>query len=96
MSQSTVTAARVLVVDDHPMMREGITIRIANEPDLCVCGEAEDIPEAVQKVEELKPDLVIVDLSLKSGHGINLIKRLRDRYPKLKMLVNSMYEERVY
>lgn len=90
------TCATILIVDDHPMMREGLTAQISNEGDLSVCGEADDVNEALQKVGELNPDLVIIDISLKTGHGIDLIKRIRERHPKTKMLVNSMYEETVY
>ncbi len=88
--------ARILIVDDHPIMRDGLTARISNEPDLTVCGEAEDADTALQLVQELSPDLVIIDISLKSGHGLDLAKRIRDRHPKTKMLVNSMYDESVY
>lgn len=88
--------SRILIVDDHPMMRDGIKTRIGGEPDLEVCGEADDVPEAVLLVGELSPDLVIIDISLKTGHGIELIKRLRERSKSTKMLVNSMYDESVY
>jgi DNA-binding NarL/FixJ family response regulator len=88
--------ARVLIVDDHPMMRDGMVTQISNEPDLAVCGEADDVVAALRLVDELNPDLVIIDISLKTGHGIDLIKRIRERHPKLKMLVNSMYGESVY
>lgn len=90
------TCVKILIVDDHPMMRDGLTAQISNEADLSVCGEADDVNEALQKVGELNPDLVIIDISLKTGHGIDLIKRIRERHPKTKMLVNSMYEETVY
>jgi DNA-binding NarL/FixJ family response regulator len=95
MSHGDITA-RILIVDDHPMMRDGLATRISNEPDLSVCGEAEDVDEALRLAGELKPDLVIIDISLKTGHGIDLIKQLRGRHPKMKMLVLSMYDESVY
>jgi DNA-binding NarL/FixJ family response regulator len=87
---------KILIVDDHPMMRDGLAAQISTEADLSVCGEAEDVNEALQKVGDLNPDLVIIDISLKTGHGIDLIKRISERYPKMKMLVNSMYDETVY
>ena len=90
------TPTRILIVDDHPIMRDGLVSRITREPDLTVCGEADDVAEALELVAELCPDLVIIDLSLKTCHGIDLIKQIRKRYPKVKMLVNSMYEETVY
>ncbi len=93
---NSISPARILVVDDHPTMRDGLAACISNEPDLTVCGEAEDIDEALRLVGELNPDLVIVDISLKTGHGIDLIKQVRARYSKTKMLVHSMYEESVY
>ncbi len=88
--------ARILIVDDHPMVRDGLASRIANEPDLSVCGEADDIEEALRLVAELNPDLVMIDISLKTGHGIDLVKQIRECHPKMKMLVNSMYDETVY
>jgi DNA-binding NarL/FixJ family response regulator len=87
---------RIFLVEDHPMMREGMTVRLSGEADFEVCGDAEDVPTAVAKIDELRPDLAIVDICLKSGHGIDLIKRLREKHPKLKVLVHSMYEESVY
>ncbi len=77
-------------------MRDGLAARISNDPDLAVCGEAEDVDEALRLVGELNPDLVMIDISLKTGHGIDLIKQVRARYSKTKMLVHSMYEESVY
>jgi DNA-binding NarL/FixJ family response regulator len=78
------------------MMRDGMATQISNEPDLAVCGEADDVAAALRLVDELNPDLVIIDISLKTGHGIDLIKQIRARHPKMKMLVNSMYDESVY
>ncbi len=78
------------------MMRDGLATQISNEPDLAVCGETDDVAEALRLVGELNPDLVIVDISLKTGHGIDLIKQTRERQPQTKMLVNSMYDESVY
>lgn len=90
------TPARILIVDDHPAMRDGLTTQICNQPDLSICGEAEDVVEALRLVGDLNPDLVIIDISLKTGHGIDLIKQIRGRHPKMRMLVNSMYDESVY
>ena len=78
------------------MMRDGLATQISNQPDLSVCGEADDVVAALELVRELQPDLVIIDISLKTGHGIDLIKQIRVRHPKMKMLVNSMYDESVY
>ena len=92
----TKPALNILLVEDHPLMREGIASQIESESDLVVCGEAEDANEALQMIEQLHPDLVVVDISLRSGHGIDLVRRVHESNPKLKMLVNSMYEEEVY
>lgn len=90
------TTRRVFVVDDHPMIREGLAAQIANDPDLELCGEAEDVVAAVARVADAHPDLVIVDISLKSGNGIDLVKRLKAKDPALVILVWSMYPENLY
>ncbi|HEX4607702.1 MAG TPA: response regulator transcription factor [Urbifossiella sp.] len=100
MSRSQPTPAApptgVLIVDDHPVTREGLAIRLAREPDLRVCGEAADIPEALLRAAETTPDVAVVDVSLKGGCGIDLVKRLRGRHPGLKILVWSMYPDGLY
>lgn len=88
--------ARILIVDDHPMMRDGISTQISHEPGLEICGEADDVEPALRLASELSPDLVIVDLSLKTGHGLDLIKRLRERNSTIKVLVTSMFDESMY
>lgn len=88
--------ARILIVDDHPLLREGLRMRLAAQADLEVCGEAESEDEGFQQVKELEPDLVIVDIALKNGHGLELIKQLKAVRPKLKMLVLSSYDESLY
>jgi DNA-binding NarL/FixJ family response regulator len=90
------SSAKVLVVDDHPAVREALAIRIANSPDLEVCGEAADVSDALRLVAELKPDLAIIDISLKTGDGLDLIKRIRSRNDNVRMLVWSMHSERLY
>jgi DNA-binding NarL/FixJ family response regulator len=87
---------KVFIVDDHPMMREGLAQLIAQEPDLAVCGEAEDAAEAMQKIEELKPHLALVDITLRSTNGLELIKDLRLRAPDTAILVVSMHDESLY
>jgi DNA-binding NarL/FixJ family response regulator len=90
------TPARVLIVDDHPAVREALSIRISRVPDLVVCGEAEDEGGALQLVSSLKPDVAIIDISLKTGDGIDLIKRIKARDSKVRMLVWSMHSESLY
>ena len=88
--------ARILIVDDHPAVREALAIRIDGQRDLEVCGEAADTADALRLVADLRPDLVVVDISLKTGNGIDLIKRIRDRHDRVRMLVWSMYSESLY
>jgi DNA-binding NarL/FixJ family response regulator len=88
--------ARVLIVDDHPAVREGLAAPIAHLPDLEVCGEAADIPQAKALLESVKPDVVVIDISLKSGNGIDLIKWIRARHKKARLLVCSMYPDSLY
>lgn len=87
---------RVLIVDDHPLMRQGLAQLINQQPDLEVCGEAEDVSEALQQTTDLKPDVVIVDLSLRGSDGIELIRLLHFRYAQLPLLVLSMHDEALY
>lgn len=87
------SVARVLIVDDHPAVREGLAICISRQPDLKVCGEAADIPQALKLLARTHPDIVIVDISLKNGNGIDLIKRIKARGDATRMLVWSMYSE---
>jgi DNA-binding NarL/FixJ family response regulator len=88
--------ARILIVDDHPMVREGITMRISAQRDLEVCGEAATESEALALVSRTDPDMMIVDISLKSGHGIELIKQVKSRYPGVRILVFSGFQESLY
>lgn len=88
--------AKVLIVDDHPVAREGLSLHIELQPDLEVCGEADDMASALTLVETAHPDLAVIDLSLKSGNGIDLVKRLKSRQPTLAMLVWSMHDDPLY
>jgi DNA-binding NarL/FixJ family response regulator len=87
---------RVLIVDDHPAVREALTIRIGAEPDLEVCGEAADLDEALQVAAVAKPDLAVIDIALKTSSGIDLIKRLKARNEAIQIIVWSMYGEELY
>ena len=87
---------RVLIVDDHPIVRQGLRRLIEQEDDLTVCGEAETTREAKAAIRELKPDVVIVDISLKQGDGIELVKDARAHYAQLPILVLSMHDETIY
>ncbi len=87
---------RVLLVDDHPTMREGLIRVLEREVDLTVCGEAESIPQALAAIESVRPDLAIVDISLAGQNGLELIKDIKIRHPQLPVLVHSMHDESVY
>jgi DNA-binding NarL/FixJ family response regulator len=88
--------AKILIVDDHPIVRQGLTELVNHEKDLVVCGQAEDANQAMKAVKELKPDLVIVDISLKETSGMELIKDLNAQYPNLPVLALSMHDESLY
>jgi DNA-binding NarL/FixJ family response regulator len=87
---------RVLLVDDHPLVREWLTTLISQQPDLAVCGEAATAAEAMQAAAASKPEVAIVDISLKDSSGIELIKDLKTGCPNLAVLVLSMHEESHY
>lgn len=86
----------IFIVDDHPMMREGLARLINNEPDLRVCGEAGAAGEALQSLSAAKPHLVLVDIALPDRSGIELIKDLQAIHPELPVLVISMHDETLY
>ena len=93
---TTPAPVKILIVDDHPSVREGLALRISLHADLEVCGEADSEEQAITLVKQLKPELVLVDISLKSGHGLELIKRIRSMDPGVKMLVISGFQESLY
>ena len=87
---------KIFVVDDHPLFREGLVRVLKKEIDLTVCGEAKTGEETVKQLETIKPDLVIVDISLEGMNGIDLTKKLRSLYPKLPILILSMHNESMH
>lgn len=87
---------KVFLVDDHPLVREGLATIINQQPDVEVCGEAETAREALAAVAAAKPDIVIVDISLANGSGLDLVKDLKAGYPELRSLVLSMHDESLY
>jgi DNA-binding NarL/FixJ family response regulator len=88
--------AQVLVVDDHPVVRDGLAAQVANQPDLELCGEAEDVADALLFMTNVRPDVVVIDISLKTGSGLDLIKQIKARWPRMHILVWSMYPENLY
>lgn len=89
-------AARILIVEDHPVVRRGLVELINAEADLHVCGEAEDAPAAIQMLGQTRPDLVIIDISLKRGNGIDLVKQIKARDGQIRLLVTSVHDESLY
>jgi len=87
---------KVLLVDDHPVLRAGLGRLINQEADMTVCGEAEDGPTAFDLAGTLTPDIAVIDVSLKGSNGIELIKNLKARFPELPTLVLSMHDESLY
>jgi len=87
---------RVLIVDDHPIVRQGLRRVMENEEDLLVCGEAETVRDARLAIKDLTPDVMIADISLKQGDGIELVRDVRAHHPQLPILVLSMHDETIY
>lgn len=90
------SATRILLVDDHPLVREGLRARLAEVPGIVVVGEAGDAEQAFARVDMLRPDLVLMDVGMKQVNGIELTARLRERHPALRVLMLSMYDNPEY
>jgi DNA-binding NarL/FixJ family response regulator len=90
------TKSKVFIVDDHPIVRQGLALFINREPDLFVCGDAEEAGSAMSRIQELKPDVVIVDISLNGPDGLDLLKNIRAYDPVLPVLILSMLDESLY
>jgi DNA-binding NarL/FixJ family response regulator len=88
--------AKIFIVDDHPLVRESLTHLIQQSPGLQVCGEAADAETAIDKIARMSPDLAIVDISLGTGSGIDLIRSINEQFPEVRTIVLSMHDERVY
>jgi DNA-binding NarL/FixJ family response regulator len=87
---------RILIVDDHPLVRAGLAQLIGDCPDLEVCAEAADMSEALKQIDSTNPDLAIIDLSLAGGSGLDLIEHIKSRNRNILMLVASMHDEMLY
>ena len=88
--------AKILIVDDHPLVRAGLSQLIGDCPDLQVCGEAADMADALKQIDASSPDLAIIDLSLAGGSGLDLIEHIKSRGKDILMLVASMHDETLY
>jgi DNA-binding NarL/FixJ family response regulator len=86
----------VFVVDDHPLLRQGLALLINQQHDLEVCGEAEEAQAAIQAIAQKRPDILILDISLSGPDGLDLLKNIRGLYPDLPVLVLSMHDEAIY
>jgi len=89
-------ARRVFLVDDHPVTRQGLTVLINQEPDLIVCGHADSAPVALQMMQKIEPDIAVVDITLKTTSGIELLKNVHALLPDLPVLIMSMHDEGLY
>lgn len=88
--------ARILIVDDHPTLCEGLAHCISAQPDMVACGDAATVEDAMQMIGALLPDAVIVDIALKNSDGLDLIKLIHSHYKDVRVIVHSMYEESLY
>jgi DNA-binding NarL/FixJ family response regulator len=86
----------VFIVDDHPLLRQGLALLVNREEDLIVCGEAEEAQTAMKEIEARRPDILIADISLNGPDGLELLKNLRALYPSLPVLILSMHDESIY
>jgi len=87
---------KIVIIDDHPMVRAGLSLRIQAEKNLSVCGFAESEEEGLQVIKSAQPDLAIVDISLKNSNGIELTKQIKSHFPKVRVLVVSGFQESLY
>lgn len=87
---------KILLIDDHPLLRNGIAQLIAQQKDLIVCGEVDDSLKALDAIEQNNPDIVVLDITLKKMSGIEVLKHIKVRFPKVKVLILSMHDETLY
>ena len=95
-SKSKQTRRKILIVDDHPIVRHGLAQLIAQTPDLAVCAEAGNVSEALKQVKATAPDVAVIDISLESENGIQLIQQIKAKHPRVKMLVSSIHDETIF
>jgi len=93
---TSVKKCKVLLVDDHPIVRQGLALLIDREADLSVCGEAEGAHTAFHAIETLKPDIVVLDISLSGPDGLDVLKEIRTKTAALPVLILSMHDESIY
>jgi DNA-binding NarL/FixJ family response regulator len=93
---TTPKKSKVMIVDDHAIVRQGLAELINDQPDLVTCGEAESPPQALKVIGETKPDVAVVDVSLAGGDGIELCRQIHEQWPEMAILVLSMHDEALY
>lgn len=91
-----IKTARIYIVDDHPLVREGLVSKICKHPGLTVCGESGDADEAYREIVREQPDIALIDLSLCDASGLDLIHRIHVRHPQINLVAISMYDEKIY
>ncbi len=95
-AKTSLNKIKILIIDDHPIVRQGLARLIEHENDLEVCGQADDVPAAMRAIKKLNPDIAIVDITLKETNGMELIKDIKVQYPSLPVLTLSMHDESLY
>jgi len=96
LSETVARKSRVFIVDDHPLVREGLANLINGQDDLIVCGEAEDSAQAIAAIMQARPDVALIDISLKNESGLELVKNLDSQFPLVALIVLSMHDEALY
>src|SRR5215472_293213 len=94
--KASLKRTRILIVDDHPVVREGLVQQLDREPDFEVCAQADNASQALEIVDRIKPDLVLADINLPGRSGLELIREIRVIAPKTPVLVLSMHDESVF
>jgi DNA-binding NarL/FixJ family response regulator len=95
-SETVAHKSRVFIVDDHPLVREGLTNLINGQGDLVVCGEAKDASQAINGIMKARPDVALIDISLTNESGLELVKQLAKQFPQVALIVVSMHDETLY
>jgi DNA-binding NarL/FixJ family response regulator len=91
-----VRKSRIFIIDDHPLVREGLANLINGQDDFSVCGEAEDSAQAITRIGKARPNVALIDISLKNESGLELVKNLRNHFPQVALIVLSMHDEALY
>jgi DNA-binding NarL/FixJ family response regulator len=95
-SETVARKSRVFIVDDHPLVREGLTNLINGQDDLIVCGEAKDVAQTINGIVKARPDVALIDISLENESGLELVKQLRSQFPQMALIILSMHDEGLY